>query len=52
VVSTAAATAVLGWFNARRLRQPRNSTTFATAPVRQRFFAPRVRVKSYEELNA
>jgi hypothetical protein len=38
VVSTAAATAVQGWVNARRLRQPRKSTTFATAPTKSRIW--------------
>ncbi|TFL16263.1 hypothetical protein DR046_20775 [Jannaschia formosa] len=32
MVSTAAATAVLRWFQTRRLRQPQISTTFTTAP--------------------
>ncbi|TFL16392.1 Hsp20/alpha crystallin family protein, partial [Jannaschia formosa] len=35
VVSTAAATAVLRWFQTRRLRQPQISTTFTTAPHRR-----------------
>ena len=42
VISTAAATAVLGWFPNRRLRQPRISTTTTTAPVRSHGNTPSV----------